>query len=181
MREGRVDFFRDGEIVGPFFRAISLQYLRTKNMRIAINRRVGVPVKGADMDRIWIPMIHMLAMTVGESLFRERSKLRLLLLESPLEVSFVTGDQPVINIVDNRDEMDVPTDLELYYPVSPSRAMIMVHDSSPLISQTARLTIPQVYAYNRRIVENYHEQFYGKSVEVLEEWRSLALLAGGWS
>jgi hypothetical protein len=181
MREGRADFFRDSEIVGPFFRAISLQYLRTKNMRVAMNHRVGMPVEGADMDRIWIPMIHMLAMTVGESFFRERSKLRLLLLESPPEVTFITGDQPVVNIVEDRDEMDIPKDLELYYPVSPSRAMVMVHERSPLISETARLTVSQVQAYNRRIVENYHEQFYGKSVESLEDWTSLALLAGDWS
>jgi hypothetical protein len=126
-------------------------------------------------------MIHMLAMNVGESLFRERSKLRLLLLESPPEVSFITGDQPVVNMVKDRDEMDIPKDLELYCPVSPSRAMVMVHEWSPLISEPARLTVSQVHAYNRRIVENYHEQFYGKSVEALEEWTSLALLAGDWS
>jgi hypothetical protein len=181
MREGRADFFRDDEIVGPFFRAISLQYLRTKNMRVAINRRVGVPVAGADMDRIWIPMIHMLAMNVGESLFRERSKLRLQLLQSPPEVSFITGDQPVVNIIEDRGEMDIPKDLELYYPVSPSRAMVMVHEWSPLKSAAPGLTVSQVQAYNRRIVENYHEQFYGKSVESLEDWTSLALLAGDWS
>ena len=181
MREGRIDFFRDDEIVGPFFRAISLQYLRTKNMRVTISRRVGVPVAGADMDRVWIPMVHMLAMNVGESFFRERRKLRLLLLESPPKTSFITGDQPVVNIVEDRDEMDIPKDLEVYYPVSPSRAMVMVHEWSPLTSGPPRLAASQVHAYNRRIVENYHEQFYGKSVEALEAWTGLALLAGGWS
>ena len=142
-------------------------------MRVAINRRVGVPVAGADMDRIWIPMIHMLAMNVGESLFRERSKLRLQLLQSPPEVSFITGDQPVVNILLRTvARMDIPKDLELYYPVSSSRAMVMVHEWSPLKSAAPRLTVSEVQAYNRRIVENYHEQFYGKSVESLEDWTS---------
>lgn len=180
MREGRTDFFEDVNLVGPLFRSIALQYLRTKKMRAAMTARVGSPIPGASMDRMWRPMIHMHAINVGVSLFRERSGLRLLLLESPPEETFITGDQPVVNLVEELDENGIPVGLELYYPVSPRRAMILAHHTSHRASVNRVPTPQEMHAYNRHIVEAHHEQLYADSLERLKNWQQLALVTGGW-
>jgi hypothetical protein len=180
MREGRTDFFEDVNVVGPFFRSIALQYLRTKKMRAAMTGRLDTPIPGASMDRIWRPMIHMHAINVGASFFRQRSELRLLLLQSPRGESFITGDQPIVNLVDDLDDKGVPLGLELYYPISPTRAMILAPQLSPRSSFAQVPTSEEMTGYNRRIVEAHHEQLYADSASRLESWQQLALLAGGW-
>ena len=181
MREGDTGFFEDANMVGPFFRSIALQYLRTKRMRAAMTARVGNPIPGASMDRMWRPMIHMQAINVGASFFRQRCDLRLSLLESPSEERFITGDQPVVNLVDELDEKGIPIELELYYPVSPTRAMVLAHQASPRAYRSRVLTAEEMRAYNRRIVEAHHEQVYADSEQRLESWKMLALLAGRWN
>jgi hypothetical protein len=181
MREGRTDFFENAEQAGAFFRSIALQYLRTKRMRTAMTARMGSPIPGASMDRIWRPMIHMHAINVGTSLFRQRSELRLVLLNSPPEERFLTGDQPVVNLVDELDDKGIPLGLELYYPVSPTRALILVNQASPRFSMNRVPSSEEMTGYNRRIVEAHYEQLYADSADRLERWQHLALLTGGWN
>jgi hypothetical protein len=181
MRKGCADFFEDVNLVGPFFRSIALQYLRTKRMRAAMTARLGSPIPGASMDRIWRPMIHMHAINVGASFFRQRSELRLLLLHSPPGERFITGDQPIVNLVDELDGKGIPLGFELYYPISPTRTMILATQASPIISVNQVPTSEEMTGYNRRIVEAHHEQLYADSANRLENWQQLALLAGGWN
>jgi hypothetical protein len=181
MRKGGTDFFEDVNLVGPFFRSIALQYFRTKRMRAAMRARLGSPIPGASMDRIWRPMIHMHAINAGRSFFGQRSELRLLLLDSPPDERFITGDQPIVNLVDELDVKGVPLGLEWYYPISPTRAMILANQASPRMSVNRVPTSEEMTGYNRRIVEAHHEQLYADSASRLENWQQLALLAGGWS
>jgi hypothetical protein len=120
------------------------------------------------------------AINVGASFFRQRSELRLLLLQSPRGESFITGDQPIVNLVDDLDDKGVPLGLELYYPISPTRAMILAPQLSPRSSFAQVPTSEEMTGYNRRIVEAHHEQLYADSASRLESWQQLALLAGGW-
>jgi hypothetical protein len=181
MQEGRTDFFEDAELAGAFFRSIALQYLRTKRMRAAMTARMGSPIPGASMDRIWRPMIHMHAINVGASFFRQRSEMRLVLLNSPPEERFITGDQPVVNLVDELDDKGIPLDLELYYPISPTRALILAKQASPRFSVNRVPSSEEMTGYNRRIVEAHYEQLYSDSADRLERWQHLALLTGGWN
>ena len=180
MREGRTAFLEDAELAGMFFRSLALQYLRTKRMRTAMTARMGNPIPGASMDRIWRPMIHMHAINVGASLFRERSDLRLILLDSPPDARFITGDQPVLNLVDELDDKGIPLGFELYYPVSPTKAMILVNRASPRMSVNRIPSIEEMNGYNRRIVETHYEQLYADLPTRLERWHELALLTGRW-
>lgn len=180
MREGHTDFIEDAELAGMFFRSLALQYLRTKRMRIAMTARMGSPIPGASMDRIWRPMIHMHAINVGASLFRERSDLRLILLDSPSDARFITGDQPVLNLVDELDDKGIPLGFELYYPVSPTKAMVLVNRASPRMLASREPSPEEMNGYNRRIVEAHYEQLYADSPDRLESWQALALLSGGW-
>lgn len=180
MREGHTDFLKDAKLAGMFFRSLALQYLRTKRMRAAMTARMGNPIPGASMDRIWRPMIHMQAINVGASFFRERSDLRLILLDSPPDERFIAGDQPVVNLVDELDDKGIPLGFELYYPVSPTKAMILVNRASPRMSGNQVPDTEEMNGYNRRIVEAHYEQLYADSADRLARWQELALLAGGW-
>ena len=149
-------------------------------MRAAMTARMGNPIPGASMDRIWRPMIPMQAINVGASFFRERSDLRLILLDSPPDERFIAGDQPVVNLVDELDDKGIPLGFELYYPVSPTKAMILVNRASPRMSGNQVPDTEEMNGYNRRIVEAHYEQLYADSADRLARWQELALLAGGW-
>ena len=120
------------------------------------------------------------AINVGASLFRERSDLCLILLDSPPDARFITGDQPVLNLVDELDDKGIALGFELYYPVSPTKAMILVNRASPRMSVNRIPSIEEMNGYNRRIVETHYEQLYADLPSRLERWHELALLTGRW-
>jgi hypothetical protein len=126
MLAGSVDFFSDVRLAGSFLRALALQSLRTKKRREAMRTLVRIPLAGAAMERMWGPMSHMLAINIGGSLLRDRSLFRIVLLRNDTDSALITGDQPVINVNDERDFKGIPAEIELYYPLSPKLAMWFV-------------------------------------------------------
>ena len=61
-------------------------------------------------------------MRIADSLYEERGKHRLVLLNNQTGIPFVTGDQPIINLHATFGKVP-PESLEFYYPISPTRAM----------------------------------------------------------
>lgn len=169
---GSADFFSDVRLAGPFLRALALQSLRTKKRREAVRTLVRIPVAGAAMERIWGPMSHMLAVNIGGSLLRDRSLFRIVLLRNDTDFAFITGDQPVINVNDERDLKGIPVEIELYYPLSPKLAMWFVLASKAPKELTVDLSEAEVRSYNACIVENHHEQLYASTENALTEWIS---------
>ena len=122
------------------------------------------------MERMWGPMIHMLAVNIGGSLLRDRHLFRIILLKNETQLPFITGDQPVININDDRDPRGIPSEIEFYYPLSPKSAMWFVLTSKAPKPRTLDLTEEEVRSYNARIANNHHEQLYANEEKALIEW-----------
>jgi hypothetical protein len=170
MLAGSVEFFSDPSVAGSFLRALALFSLRTKARREAMKSRVRMPLADTSIDRIFGPMIHMLAVNVGGSLLVDRARFRIVLLHNETAVPFITGDQPVINIHAHRDAMGTQRDVEWYMPLSPKLAMLYVLTENAPASHPTAIAEVEVQRYNSRMVQHSHDQLYGSSEESLSPY-----------
>jgi hypothetical protein len=66
-------------------------------------------------------MTHLLAMNVARSLFLGRSRIQVSFLSYPGNAELITADQPLINMRGNDVREGLPTEFELYFPLSPEK------------------------------------------------------------
>jgi len=98
MLAGKTAFYSDKESSQEFLHAICVQYMRTKKMRDRFAQITTAPVPGADMKRCGNLFTLAAAMRVADSLYQDREKFKIVLLDNDTASPFITGDQPVINI-----------------------------------------------------------------------------------
>jgi hypothetical protein len=134
--------------------------MRTKGIKVRTIELIRQK-NGQDLSRIWDIMSHMFSVNIGASLFLERKKRKLVLIENNTDLTFITGDQPVINLHGNRPHP--PTTLSLYYPLAPRHALILGEVDEDPVPSTDRLARAQVLALNTKIVEASHSQVFGHS------------------
>ena len=115
LRQKRAEFVNDDTAAVTFFHFIAQQYFRTKSIREAIAHELQ-DYNCANIAHI---VCQLAAINVGYSLFRERAEWDILFLERGGDLGFITGDQPVVNIMGTGEER-VTRELILYYPLSPS-------------------------------------------------------------
>jgi hypothetical protein len=155
-----VSFYSTEEGCITFLHFICTQLMRTKGIK-ARTIEIVKQKNGHDLTRIWDIMSHMFSVNIGASLFLERKKRKLAIIENSTDVPFITGDQPVINLRGNR--MQPVTTFSLYYPLAPRLALILSEvDEDPALS-TDSLTPTQVLTLNAKIFEACHSQVFGSS------------------
>lgn len=89
----------------------------------------------------------------------------LLLVKNATDVPFITGDQPVVNTkVTPETRGEPPTECELFYPVSPTRAVVVSESKEWTRSE---LSVEQVLRFNRLMMENSHEMVFASVREQL--------------
>ena len=103
-------------------------------------------------------------MRFADSLYRRRDQFKIVLLDNPTEIPFITGDQPIINIHATFRAGVLPERLELFYPLSPQRAMALVEVGT---ERQSVLSVNEVQQFNEMIVWNSHEQVFSNSGEYL--------------
>ena len=80
-------------------------------------------------------------------------------LNNKTNISFITGDQPVINIAE-RKKNDKIKKLIFYYPISPKIAILVSNNFHK--NENVDITENnQVKQYNKSIVQESLEQIYG--------------------
>jgi hypothetical protein len=82
---------------------------------------------------------------------------------------FITGDQPIINLLDPR----VTDDIEFYYPLSPTLAMIFSKDREKFPTPSRNATELEIEHYNHSIYERSEDQLYASDEAYL---RALVLI-----
>ena len=137
LRQKRSGFITDYETAMTFFYFISHQYFRTKGMREAIGRALAESIPGYDFARLKNIVSHIGALNVGCSLFVDRKEFDIVFLESGGELGFITGDQPVVNLMGTGDGRETK-ELALYYPLSPTLSCLV----SPLAFDLRSRRIP---------------------------------------
>jgi hypothetical protein len=161
---GDLGFYSSDAKCIQFFYFIAMQHMRTKGIREKAIERLRVHC-GQDVSRIWNLVSAMFASTIGMTLFLDRKRRRLSFVQNHTEVQFVAGDQPLINL--EADGQTSPIKLTIYYPVSPSAALLLSEvDEEPRYS-TESLTAAQANDLNARIHEACHSQIFAQTPESL--------------
>ncbi len=149
-----------------FFHAIAEQYCRTKkikentnNMCLELNDR---DIRG---DNIWFLIRHSIAFKIGLSLFQEKYQVCLLKNEN---CNFITSDQPVINF--HSDFNGIPTEFELYYPISPSLALMISKQEKYLDKNVITIDDDEAIKWNDLIAKLSYNQIYSHKKELLEKY-----------
>lgn len=162
-----VEFYKDERVL-PFLDYICTQYMRTKGVK---ERAIALceADKSADLTRVWNVLIHMFSTNIGASLYVERDRRKLILVKNGTDVTFITGDQPAINLKGNRPHP--PESLSIYYPISPRQALILTDvDEEPLIPADG-LTAYQVSMLNKRVyVASYRQLFAQSEMSLRQIW-----------
>ncbi|MBB5372229.1 DUF4238 domain-containing protein [Acidocella aromatica] len=168
LRRRETSVYTDDKECIPFLHFLCLQMLRTKGVRDKIAARTS-EMNGFSIVRCWNILRHIFAVNAGLSLYLERKKRSLLLLENNTDVPFITGDQPVVNLFSNSASDKPPELFAPYYPLNPSTALIIDEVEHRCGYTSGSTSVEQVRTLNRRIREASYRQVFSNSKEVLQD------------
>lgn len=164
MLKGNTSFFLEADKAAAFLYAISVQFTRTNKVKQAMNLRLVGKYADCNPERVWSVASHLLAAAAGRSLYRDRQQFKLLVLDNNSGTPFITGDQPIINL-DAPNSKEPPEKLEYFYPLSPTKAMLLLEASNPI--KTEAISPIAANWYNILIAQNSHEQLFSDSEDYL--------------
>jgi hypothetical protein len=168
LRRGDSSFLQNDERSLDFARFVGMQYMRTPGI---MRRATEVPTSGIrdfNIEASWGLIRTILATNLGGSLYARRRASRLTFLDAPPELELITGDQPIVNARGGGRAIETPpTELEFYYPLTPTRALLMSFDPTSATAERRALTMDETATYNRMIVSASDEQVYARSEAAL--------------
>jgi hypothetical protein len=160
-------FYSDDESSITFLQFLASQHMRTKAVKtktIDILKREN----NIDISHIWSIMSLMFATNIGMTLYLERKRRALTLVENTTGVAFITGDQPIINL--QASSQKPPSVLSWYYPISPRLALFLSHTDEKPEYTTASLKTVDVHDLNAGIVAASHRQIFAQSDALLSPY-----------
>jgi len=163
---GDLSFLEYPANASTFYWGLAVQYLRTnhiKGAKIAMSpQRFVYYLKVANV------LVHIFATNLGFNMYVGRGQHTIMLLDNPTEVPFITADQPVINIAANPKEMDPPQRFELYYPLSPKKALLLLEPSSEFLPASSTVSADLAHFCNLRMAAHSYQQVFSNSPEELK-------------
>ena len=164
-----ISFYQDESQTMSFFIFICQQYFRTKKMSVNIKNAL-LGFDKFNIDAMWSILRHILATQLGFSLYQDRNKYHLILLENTSPFPFITGDQPIINTyaVGLKLEEEVE-ELELYYPLTPNLALLISEKDEYSSSTVLSVSEYEVIEYNKWIYNESNSQIYASNKDILEK------------
>ena len=172
MLAGDTDFYSDNKQAAVFLHALAAQFTRTKRTIETAVALVGAEFNGCDMRRIMAALSPLMAMAVGQGLYVDRERFKLVIINNDTDTPFITADQPIINFQAGYN-CKPPEKLEFYYPLSPNKAMLLLEISSK--RGDFPVTAVSVNNYNTMIAMNSYEQIFSNSEPYLESVRAIRL------
>ncbi len=166
MLAGSTGFYSNDRQAAEFLYTICVQFTRTKRAREAALMQIGATFKGCNVERVWSVLSHIIATSVGRSLYADRKAFKLLLVDNSTDTPFITTDQPIINLHATFTGL-APDKLEFFYPLSPRKAMLLVETSNAARADSSPSTVA-VNSYNILMVRNSFEQVFSNSADYLE-------------
>jgi Protein of unknown function (DUF4238) len=164
LQAGDASFFEDVDQAISFSYFLAHQYFRTKAIRDRIRDSFPEQAQKERFDRTWPIFRYVYATNIGYSIFAHRKTVKLQVLQAAPGMEFITGDQPAINTHGAFVSADTPVDdLELFYPVSPSRAVIMSGHSIYQDSHGKSLEPFRMHYLNQTIESVAYEHLFAQS------------------
>lgn len=125
LRRKRVEFLNDQPRAITFFHFLAHQYVRTKRMRETFRDVLSTKDNGHDFSNLTNLWAYCVANNMGASLYYDRNYFEVVFLDATASFEFVTGDQPIVNLMGTRDGTP-PKEVAFYYPLGPELAMILL-------------------------------------------------------
>ena len=125
LRNKRSEFINSNELSASFFLFFAQQYCRTKNIRDDMKTFLSKSKMGHNLSKLTNIMCYISATTIAFNLYHMDHHFDVIFLENSGNFGFVTGDQPVINLLANRYGGDT-TGTTFYYPLSPNLSCLVV-------------------------------------------------------
>jgi hypothetical protein len=91
-------------------------------------------------------------------------------LDNKTDAPFITADQPIINL-DGTFSDEPPEKQEFYYPLSPTKAMLLVEETSEW--HMTQVTSLSVNRFNALMLRSAYEQVFSNSEEYLNSIKML--------
>lgn len=88
------------------------------------------------------------------------------LLKNENNISFITGDQPVINL--SGDGVNIPKETILYYPITPKIAIKLFYNNN-IYEKQILIGKDEIKYYNNEIKTNSFCQIYSNNKELLND------------
>lgn len=158
-------FIKDMNRAIEFFFGFSIQYMRTKAVKERAIKRANVLFD--DVERVWDLLSYITAVEMGRSLFADRRNFQILVLDNDTKVPFVTSDQPIVNIRSDAASFSPPEKIELYYPLSPTQAMLYLENATPTAGIVQSVSIDEAHRYNMLMLDHRAFRVFSNSEEYL--------------
>lgn len=160
LRRGDLSFLADEKDCIQLIFFLCLQYLRTPKMREGI--LAAVPPDPRFNPAAAMGLLRLVIATkLAGSFYFQRASARLSLLRAPIDCSFITTDQPVVNSKGYRTPVgQAPEELEFFYPVSPQYALVLTPRSDQPGTALVESSQAEVSRLNAMMVAMSREQVY---------------------
>ncbi|ULQ61033.1 DUF4238 domain-containing protein [Brucepastera parasyntrophica] len=149
---------------------LGFQYSRTNKIRNNIMRLFEIQDFRKNIPDTVRPDVFARAMslltadTIGNWAY---SKSKIFLLENNTQESFITGDQPIINLKSNFFDTGEPAkELVLYYPVTPNIAIIIAETDKEVIP----INIDRANYLNNKVYEISQNQIYSNKENLIKKF-----------
>nr|WP_254306755.1 DUF4238 domain-containing protein [Clostridium sp. 001] len=161
-----------------FILFICIQYFRTKaikerwisNFEPCLNlpywNSLNIPRENIHLENLAHHFLGDIQNRIANSLRKKSAHLALLINET--NISFITSDQPVINLCANYKQLSEETKkLVFYYPISPNIA-ITLNDEN--LQDKIKLNIEKVDEYNNAIINASYEYIIADRLEIIKRY-----------
>jgi len=134
---------------------LCFQYFRTKVMKKSVLKSFEGDKYEEIAKKTWNIISFTMATTIARSISLDKN-LKFIFIENKTDNHFITGDQPVFNILNDKlNETGEVIDLELYYPLTPQHAL-SIHfrpdQTEKYVSKSADNEM--IESLNRKVLEN---------------------------
>lgn len=146
-----------------------VQYMRTRGMKESfVSSMADRPEMQEIGDKTWPFMLFLNTANLWLTGIK-KDDARYTIIINNSNIPFIVGDQPVINIRDNKvDNNGYVTECELYYPLSPDRALLVSFDKGPKYSEVRKGCL-WVKTVNRKIWDHSTLHVFGSNEKVLKD------------
>ncbi|PEC07527.1 hypothetical protein COM38_26880 [Bacillus toyonensis] len=181
LKNSNIDFLNSEEDKLRFMYFVCLQYMRTNMLKNNIQEAVKAaqkqnkfqePIDHNLIDNIWSVLYVIFARRFAFSISFSNSH-RFLILKNKSTIPFITGDQPVINTRSDYSDYTETKKLELYYPITPSLALlIMPSRNGNKYQSILEVQEDEVKLYNDLIFKASFELLFSNDVSVLQSFKN---------
>jgi len=169
LRKGDVSFWSNEKHREKFAFFLATQYFRTKWIKDGIAQvcakvNIMFPQCPLRPDHLWLPFSLLSASNVSTNILHNKP-----ILLFAQDNSLIVGDQPAINVYATFDDRQ-PEKFELYYPITPTCALLLTEQDDYNNGQTIQLSPQDIAHYNKLQWNCSNDQVFAREESHLQRF-----------